>query len=110
MTDLCKTCTGHEEYCHEKECAYLFGRLGYNPDTGRFGLLVWDLWEIDGIGLGQPMEVRIDGTWKKTRMEMDFKRMTPNKKRGLWCLSGTYFRENNIDPFDLEGASVRFHL
>ncbi len=39
------------------------GRLGYNPDNGRYGLLVADLWERDGFYCGDGLEVMVDGKW-----------------------------------------------
>lgn len=47
------------------------GRLGYNPDNGRYGLLVMDLWENTGFHCGECLEVIVDGKWEATRMEMD---------------------------------------
>ena len=37
------------------------GRLGYNYENGRYGLLVSDLWANDGFHCGKTMEVLIDG-------------------------------------------------
>ena len=106
----CKICTRYTmtEDCPVSKCPYLRGTLAYNPETDRFGLLVWDLWEIDGIGCGQPMEVLIDGVWKKTRMDMCDCNNTG--RRGLWYLKDTLYKEHGLWPFDLDGASVRFHL
>ena len=60
------------------------GRLGYNSRNHRYGLLVSDLWEIEGIHCGQPLEVLIDNTWVKTRLEMDW-----TNNEGHWYLVGT---------------------
>ena len=46
------------------------GRLGYNANNDRYGLLVSDLWENDGFHCGEHLEVEIDGEWVPTRMEM----------------------------------------
>lgn len=46
------------------------GRLGYNSENGRYGLLVSDLWEDTGFHCGECLEVMVDGKWVKTRMEM----------------------------------------
>lgn len=46
------------------------GRLGYNSENGRYGLLVSDLWEDMGFHCGECLEVMVDGKWVKTRMKM----------------------------------------
>lgn len=50
------------------------GRLGYNSENGRYGLLVSDLWEHIGFHCGECLEVKVDDKWVKTRMEMDIDR------------------------------------
>lgn len=50
------------------------GRLGYNQENGRYGLLVTDLWEREGFHCGDGLEVMVDGKWMATRMEMDMDR------------------------------------
>lgn len=50
---------------------YIKGRLGYNEENGRYGLLVMDLWEDTGFHCGEVLEVLVDDKWVKTRMEMD---------------------------------------
>ena len=60
------------------------GRLGYNQQNNRYGLLISDLWEHDGFHCGDCMEVLIDGKWISTRIEMDFS--------GLWYLVDTPFK------------------
>lgn len=62
---------------------YLTGRLGYNYQNDRYGLLISDLWEHDGFHCGEGLEVEIDGSWIRTRMEMDSNRN--------WYLVGTPF-------------------
>ena len=47
------------------------GRLGYNSENGRYGLLISDLWEHTGFHCGEGLEVKVDDKWVKTRMEMD---------------------------------------
>lgn len=47
------------------------GRLGYNSENGRYGLLISDLWEHTGFHCGECLEVKVDDKWVKTRMEMD---------------------------------------
>ena len=50
------------------------GRLGYNSQNGRYGLLVSDLWQHTGFHCGECLEVKVDDKWVKTRMEMDIDR------------------------------------
>ena len=47
------------------------GRLGYNSENGRYGLLISVLWEHTGFHCGECLEVKVDDKWVKTRMEMD---------------------------------------
>ena len=47
------------------------GRLGYNAENERYGLLVSDLWENSGFHCGECMEVLVGNQWVETRMEMD---------------------------------------
>ena len=49
---------------------WVTGRLGYNSDNHRYGLLVGDLWEDEGFHCGETLEVMVDGEWVSTRMEM----------------------------------------
>lgn len=53
---------------------YIEGRLGYNEENERYGLLVTDLWEVVGFHCGEGMEVLVDGEWVTTRMEMGIDR------------------------------------
>lgn len=46
------------------------GRLGYNEENERYGLLVSDLWENTGFHCGEVLEVLVNDKWVKTRMEM----------------------------------------
>ncbi len=48
----------------------IVGRLGYNSENGRYGLLVSDLWEDMGFHCGECLEVMVDDKWVATRMEM----------------------------------------
>ena len=57
------------------------GRLGYNYENGRYGLLSMDLWIDTGFHCGECMEVLVDDQWVKTRMEMNLARE--------WYLVGT---------------------
>lgn len=50
------------------------GRLGFNDENGRYGLLISDLWEDNGFHCGECLEVQVDGKWVQTRMEMNVDR------------------------------------
>ena len=65
------------------------GRLGYNSQNDRYGLLISDLWEHEGFHCGEPLEVLIDGEWVQTRMEMDISRQ--------WYLVGTQLKGNDLE-------------
>lgn len=69
------------------------GRLGYNDENARYGLLVSDLWENTGFHCGECLEVLVDDEWVETRMEMSIDKE--------WYLVGT--------PYcgDLEYVRVR---
>lgn len=60
------------------------GRLGFNEENERYGLLVSDLWEHPGFCCGEPLEVLVDGKWVQSRMEM-----SPSRE---WYLVGTPYR------------------
>lgn len=47
------------------------GRLGYNADNDRYGLLVSDLWENSGFHCGECIEVLVGNRWVATRMEIE---------------------------------------
>lgn len=47
------------------------GRLYYNTDNQRYGLMVRGEWYIDGLHCGTPLEVWIDNEWQSTRIEFD---------------------------------------
>ena len=57
------------------------GRLGYNSNNGRYGLLSSDLWLDTGFHCGEGLKVMIHDQWDKTRMEMN-----PARE---WYLVGT---------------------
>ena len=57
------------------------GRLGYNYENGRYGLLSMDLWIDTGFHCGEGLEVLVDDEWVQTRMEMNLARE--------WYLVGT---------------------
>ena len=72
------------------------GILGYNSQNDRYGLLVADLWEVDGFHCGDTLEIWNYETeqWIPTRMEM----LYPD----VWYLVGTEYRGTA-----LEGLKVR---
>ena len=72
------------------------GRLGYNSDNGRYGVLVMDLWLIEGFHCGDTLEVWDSDSeqWIPTRMEMRWK--------NEWYLVGTKYSGKA-----LEGLKVR---
>lgn len=65
------------------------GRLGFNSENGRYGLLVMDLWEIDGFCCGEALQVQVEGKWIPSRMEMT--------ADGEWYLTGTPFVGNDLE-------------
>lgn len=65
------------------------GRLGYNRENGRYGLLVMDLWEVEGFHCGQIVSVKIAGEWVDTRFEMNY--------RNEWYLVGTDLAGNDLE-------------
>lgn len=66
------------------------GRLGYNQEQGRYGLLVSDLWEHPGLHCGECLEVQLpDGSWTVARMEMD--------NSGIWYLVGAPYRGEGLE-------------
>lgn len=71
----------------ERDKMKITGRLGYNSQNERYGLLVSDLWEHDGFCCGERLEVLVDGEWVKTRMEMAWE-SDGNK----WYLVGTQYK------------------
>lgn len=53
-----------------REENYVTGRLGYNCENDRYGLLISDLWEHEGFHCGETLEVLVDNQWVHTRFEM----------------------------------------
>lgn len=79
---------------------WLSGYLGYNLENNRYGFLVSDLWENDGFHCGEGnLQVRVDGKWVKTTMEMDW-----STGYGVWYLTGTPYRGD-----DLEHLRARYY-
>ena len=65
----------------------IMGRLGYNSQNDRYGLLVSDLWEHDGFHCGETLEVMVDDEWVPTRVEFLWETQE-------WYLVGTPYRGN----------------
>ena len=67
------------------------GRLGYNSQNGRYGLLNSDLWEHEGFHCGEILDIwdEDDEKWIPTRMEMSIDRE--------WYLVGTPYRGDLIE-------------
>ena len=81
------------------------GILGYNSKNDRYGLLVMDLWEIEGFHCGDTLEVwdSVTEHWTPTRMEMHCQTPKfPQKHNNSWYLVGTPY-----SGADLEGLTVR---
>ena len=76
---------------------YKQGRLGYNPKTKRFGLLIADLWEIDGFHCGKTLDYYDSDKeeWIPTRMEMS------------WTDKQYYLIDTPYKGDDLEGLKIR---
>lgn len=70
------------------------GKLGYNCDNDRMGILNMDLWVDDGLHCGETFEVFIDGEWKADRLEMSG--------------SEWYLVYSKLKGDELEGLKVRF--
>lgn len=68
---------------------YIYGRLGYNSSNDRYGLLESDLWVNDGFHCGEPLEVKVNGKWVETTMEMLW-----DKSGSHWFLTETNYIEN----------------
>lgn len=72
------------------------GRLGYNSSNDRYGILVSDLWENEGLHCGEGLIALVDDEWVPTRMEMDW-----SANGNFWYLVGTPYYG------DLEYVRVR---
>ena len=81
------------------------GRMGYNSHNDRYGLLISDLWEIEGFHCGDTLEVWDSDKeqWIPTRMEMYYQPPSfPKKRNDGWYLVGTEYSGTS-----LEGLIVR---
>lgn len=68
---------------------WVVGRLGYNSENDRYGLLISDLWEHEGFHCGEALQVLLDDKWVDTRFEMNIDRE--------WYLVGTPYCGENIE-------------
>ena len=72
------------------------GRLGYNNSNDRYGILVSDLWEDEGLHCGAGIEVLVEDKWVHSRMEKSW-----TEDGSHWYLVGTPYYG------DLEYVRVR---
>ena len=68
-------------------------RLGYNETTQRFGLLKSDLFVDDGFHCGDCFQVKINGEWIDTRIEM-----TSGQE---WYLVGTKLKGRRLENLQI---------
>lgn len=68
------------------------GRLGYNSQNDRYGLLVSDLWEYDGFHCGECLQIWVEDEWIDTSMEMDW-----STGKGVWYLTGTSLKGGRLE-------------
>lgn len=71
---------------------WIEGRLGYNSENDRYGLLVSDLWRHN-FSCGERLQVQIDGKWIDTRIEMDWS----TSDDGIWYLVGTDIKGDDLE-------------
>lgn len=81
------------------------GILSYNSQNDRYGLLVMDLWEIEGFHCGQTLKVWDSDKerWIPTRMEMHYQAPSFPKTRN----DGWYLVDTPYSDTALEGLTVR---
>lgn len=70
------------------------GRLGYNSELDRYGILISDLWEIEGLHCGNKVEVYHNDEWIIDRIEYNH------------SLKSWYLVESNLVGEELEGLKV----
>lgn len=79
-----------------KREAWVTGRLSYNCENDRYGLIQGAQWMNEGFHCGDGLQVMIDGEWVDTAVEMSW-----DENGGAWYLVGTPYRRN------LENVSAR---
>lgn len=82
------------------------GILSFNSDLDRFGLLVCDLWEIEGFHCGECFDYwdSFSDKWIPTRLEYRYQpfSLVNNNSSSGWYLVGT-----SLSGDDLEGLKVK---
>lgn len=73
------------------------GRLGYNSEKDRYGILVSDLWEIEALDSGDKVEVYYNDEWINDRIEY-------NDNLKSW-----YLVESNLVGEELAGLNVMLY-
>lgn len=76
------------------------GILGYNSQNDRYGILVMDLWEVEGLHCGDCLEVWNSDTeqWISTRIEIHYHAPSfPKSKNNEWYLVGTPYSGTALD-------------
>lgn len=73
------------------------GRMGYNSENERYGLLIADLWKIDGFHCGTELEYWNSDKeeWIPTRIEM------------AWPEKEYYLVDTGLQGEALEGLKIR---
>jgi hypothetical protein len=71
---------------------WITGRLGYNWENDRYGLLIHDLWEREGFSCGEGLQVMVDDEWVDTRFEMSW-----GEDGNQWYLVDTPYRGEAIE-------------
>lgn len=71
------------------------GRLGYNSELDRYGILISDLWEVEGLHCGNQIMINYNDEWINDRIEY-------NHSNKSW-----YLVKSNLIGEDLEGIKVK---
>lgn len=69
----------------------VYGRLHYNTENERYGVLIKGTWYYEGLHCGESIEVFIDGEWRICSIEL----------AEDWYIAGTFYKGN------LENIPVR---
>lgn len=72
----------------------MIGKLGYNDENNRFGILVGDLWKNDGLHCGETLKVFLNDKWEFDRLEY---------KNNSW-----YLFYSGLIGEELEGLKVEY--
>ena len=71
------------------------GRLGYNVEVDRFGILKSDLWEIEGLHCGECLRVLVNDKWVDDRIEY-------NNRKKEWYLVETGLSGDQLEYVDVK--------